>query len=315
MTSPHNAYPPDDLKQRYLDASAAQGIGPNDRVRHAALAHAQIVAASRAPESAAVASQKPSANRWNFALVASVAIAGISTLLALQFDRSDPEEKAVLLAKEQGGDATARAASASASSSAAVERAQAALPVPGAPAVLAAPSFNPDSELTAKRAPARPTLPSAQTLSKSRASPLADASPGAQPDTQKDAARSGLPAAAMKSYSTAPPNAVTNATPPASPAVATSAALRNAARTGQTTLLEQALQQATVAQINTPDDKGRTALMLATLGGHIGSVQRLLTAGADPGLKDLEGKTALQMAQQAGFTVIDNILTKQPVAQ
>ena len=89
-----------------------------------------------------------------------------------------------------------------------------------------------------------------------------------------------------------------------------SSALRNAASSGQMAALEQALQQATAAQINARDDRGRTPLMLATLGGHIGAVQRLLTAGADPILQDAQGNTARQMAQQLGYTIIENLLKK-----
>ena len=87
---------PDDLKQRYLQASAAQNIGPSERVRQAALDHAQMMATAHAAAGESAPSKKAAANRWNFSLVASVAIAGISALLALQFDRGDPQDKEVI---------------------------------------------------------------------------------------------------------------------------------------------------------------------------------------------------------------------------
>ena len=92
-------------------------------------------------------------------------------------------------------------------------------------------------------------------------------------------------------------------------------ALHRAARTGQIAELDRLLQLTGAALVNTPDDKGRTALMLATLGGHISLVQRLVSAGADASLKDAEGKTAGQMARQLGLVEISNILNKQPVSQ
>ena len=98
---------PDEIKQRYLEASAEQDIGPSERVKLAALAHAQTVAfaageaarsttqttATPTPLPAAAANQ----SRWNVPLVASLAIASISALLALQFDRSDPADQQIVL--------------------------------------------------------------------------------------------------------------------------------------------------------------------------------------------------------------------------
>ena len=356
---PDNADRPDDLKQRYLQASAAQTVGPSERVRRAALDHAQMLAASASP--AAPQRAKPAAaNRWNFTLVASVAIAGISALLALQFDRSDSEDKAVVLgtpsvteppvaaqpAPARSPDLNARTSAADAANKSVAESADqsAAQSAPESPAVpaarpaakaqapkpTAAPNLKePPTEALARPAPAAPLVKSESESQSEKASverpfqatPLtaqkrservADAEVSAQPAARAEIAQSSVqpaaPIAAMKSRSAAPLAAAPAAVPIAADA------LRSAARSGQIALLEQALQQASVAQVNASDENGRTPLMLATLGGHIGAVQRLLTAGADPALKDSKGNTAAQLAEQLGYTVIRNLLVQQPVA-
>ena len=357
---PDNADRPDDLKQRYLQASAAQTVGPSERVRRAALDHAQMLAVSASPEAPPQA--KPTAaNRWNFTLVASVAIAGVSALLALQFDRSDSEDKAVVLgtpsvtappvaaqpAPVRSPDLNARTSAADAANKSVAESADqsAAQSAPESPAVPAARSTakaqapkptaapnlkEPPTEALARPAPAAPLVKSESESQSEKASVerpfqatpptaqkrserVADAEVSAQQAARAEAAQSSVqpaaPIAAMKSRSAAPLAAAPAAVPIAADA------LRSAARSGQIALLEQALQQASVAQVNASDENGRTPLMLATLGGHIGAVQRLLTAGADPALKDSKGNTAAQLAEQLGYTVIRNLLVKQPVAQ
>ena len=357
---PDNADRPDDLKQRYLQASAAQTVGPSERVRRAALDHAQMLAASASP--VAPPQAKPTAaNRWYFTLVASVAIAGVSALLALQFDRSDSEDKAVVLgtpsvtappvaaqlAPVRSPNLNARTSAADAANKSVAESADqsAAQSAPESPAVpaarptakaqapkpTAAPNLKePPTEALARPAPAAPLVKSESESQSEKASVerpfqatpptaqkrserVADAEVSAQPAARAEIAQSSVqpaaPIAAMKSRSAAPLAAAPAAVPIAADA------LRSAARSGQIALLEQALQQASIAQVNASDENGRTPLMLATLGGHIGAVQRLLTAGADPALKDSKGNTAAQLAEQLGYTVIRNLLVKQPVAQ
>jgi ankyrin repeat protein len=50
------------------------------------------------------------------------------------------------------------------------------------------------------------------------------------------------------------------------------------------------------APVNAVDDRGRTALMNAAELGHAAIVRRLLSAGADPTLRDKDGKTAADLA-------------------
>jgi uncharacterized protein len=55
------------------------------------------------------------------------------------------------------------------------------------------------------------------------------------------------------------------------------------------------------ATINTPDNKGRTALGRAIFNGrqgHVTVVRTLLAKGADPTITDNEGKTPMAMARQ-----------------
>ena len=66
------------------------------------------------------------------------------------------------------------------------------------------------------------------------------------------------------------------------------------------------------ASINAPDAAGHTYLILATQGGHAALVQRLLALGANRQLKDKQGLTALQYAQQAGWQPIVTLLEAPP---
>ena len=52
--------------------------------------------------------------------------------------------------------------------------------------------------------------------------------------------------------------------------------------------------------VNAVDAQGRTALMRAALQGDAARVRRLLEAGADPQRRDLEGRSAADLARLAG---------------
>lgn len=372
---PDDASRPDDLKQRYLQASAEQTVGPSARVRQAALAHAQMVAQGKSPASPLQAEPK-AANRWNFALVASVAIAGISALLALQFDRSDNQDQEVVLgtpsvtvppktaqqsaarppptqlpptqppqvrpsaetAKQPMADSAAKTLTVPQAKPSANPPATAQVPLPNTPPDAKVPTAEAIARTTAPPAPPAPTAPAAppmksdsQTQSEKvaegpfmRAAPpsvqnRSAAAPNAEFSAPEPARLESAPSGAQRGNNAGAPNATMKSRPTAETAAAlpaaTGEALRSAARSGQIARLEQALQQASAAQLNASDDNGRTPLMLATLGGHIGAVQRLLTAGADPSLTDAKGNTAAQMAEQLNYSAIRNLLLKRPVAE
>ena len=365
MLKPHMPERPDDLKQRYLQASAEQAIGPSEKVRRAALAHAQAVAAGAANE---VTTRLPqtSANRsrWNTPLVASLAIASISALLALQFDRGESADKQVVLGTSPApttplssvplnsvplNSAPLKSAplkSASPSSTPAAERAappdepvafssvpkRAPVPSPGSANTTATSGLPPTAAKNTASAsevnPAPAALEAAglaagsernaadQAMSSRPVAPQNKAAPS--PDAERvgraSARRESSPGEAPTALQSRPAEtAVATPAPapvpfPKAPPLDGAAELREAARTGQAAALAQALLTVNAAQLNSTDSAGRTALMLATLGGHLGSVQRLVNAGADTELRDVSGQTAAQMAKRLGFKQIESIL-------
>ena len=82
------------------------------------------------------------------------------------------------------------------------------------------------------------------------------------------------------------------------------------AREGQDALVRTLLNSG--ADINARDESGRTALMLAALGGHVATVTSLLDAGADVEAKDDDGKTAHGLASEKGQNEIVQVLGIDP---
>ncbi|MCQ4259697.1 ankyrin repeat domain-containing protein [Stutzerimonas stutzeri] len=68
----------------------------------------------------------------------------------------------------------------------------------------------------------------------------------------------------------------------------------NAARFGDNEVLQEFIQAG--YDLNTADDKGYTALILAAYNGQPDTVERLISAGADACAKDKRGNTALMGA-------------------
>ena len=104
----------DELSQRYLEASAQDMRRPAASVRAAVRAHAQIQLAQGANATldqsiAPSTARAPAANqsRWKISLLASIALAGLTGLLVLQFERGTPDEKEVALGQKSASESAA----------------------------------------------------------------------------------------------------------------------------------------------------------------------------------------------------------------
>jgi ankyrin repeat protein len=82
--------------------------------------------------------------------------------------------------------------------------------------------------------------------------------------------------------------------------------LRLAAETGDLKRLQQALDQPT--DVNSRDDAGRTALLLAILHGQTKAVKVLLAHGANPNIADVDGVSPLSAATAANQSAIIRML-------
>lgn len=86
--------------------------------------------------------------------------------------------------------------------------------------------------------------------------------------------------------------------------------LLQAARLGDDAILDEFIEAG--YDLETADDKGYTALILAAYHGHRDSVERLLAAGADPCAQDKRGNTALMGAIFKGEARIARRLMQAP---
>jgi ankyrin repeat protein len=84
--------------------------------------------------------------------------------------------------------------------------------------------------------------------------------------------------------------------------------LLRAAAVGDAAALTTVLQQSSGTITETADKSGRTALMLASAGGHIGIVNILLGNGASINHRDQAGHTALNWAAMRGRTQVASAL-------
>lgn len=156
------------------------------------------------------------------------------------------------------------------------------------------------------------------------------ASAGGMRDAHKEARAEALPrAAAPMVKSAAAPAALATAPPPppapaavaappgdVAPAIAArvrptqvnpaAAQFLEAARSGQTETMERLLSQG--ISVNTRDDGGNTALMLAVTHQQGPAVRRLLAMGADPSLVNREGFSALQLANRLALADMAKLL-------
>ncbi len=362
----------DDLLLRYREANAEDTHRPGAHVREAVRAHAEMMmapplVASRAfggalplssPEGAELARGGPSRrsppggaaaaanqSRWKISLLAGVALAGLTGLLVLQFDRGTPEEQEAVYGRpspsasppisaspEQPatqasppsaapGETAALPKSPSVPRAAAPKSASGAMPKPASPQADLSTARGEQAAREAAPAPPATTsaAPGPEMAQAATPAPLADVAPGAAPAGEL---RRAPPAPAPRAAA-APAPAVRASAPLQQQESFTSqaprsraetggnaqdlaAALHEAARTGRVPQLERLLAQG--APLNAPDAAGRTPLMLAVIHGHTTMVQRLLALGANPALLDRDGLNALQHARRLGLDRIAGLI-------
>jgi hypothetical protein len=295
--------PRDELLERYAEAAAQDPRRPSERVRHAARAHAQMLRdqASETKRAEDSAPTRTAANqpRWTISLVASLAVVGLAGLLYVQIDRGEPQDSEIALGAPSPS----------------------AIPAPTSPTALSAPPAQNAAPALAKAAPPRvystvPTEAAPHTAKQTHmaAEQIASADAAVRETTNEARAESAVRAATAQMRAPATPAATAPAKLAAAPAavaaapamadisrsrqamvVDTAAAqLLQAARGGQVETVQKLLAQGVA--INTRDDKGNTALILAVTYRQPNVVRILLDRGADPALVNNEGMTALRLA-------------------
>lgn len=269
---------PGDVDEWYRRVSSSDRIGPSERVRQAVLDHATKIAAARASEAspASAGGRRWGRPGWRGPAVAGTLAAALAALMLLP--RVLPPS-----ADETG--VRARTAPA--------PRAQAAPAAQTAPLAQAAP---PAQAALPPQGASRPGAPSRYMEAEAAKSARSDArsainAPSVAAARESSFARQSLAEAAQ----TQPLRA--NARSSEGTAQQTAAALRYAAQIGDLAALETLLQRH--VDIDSRDSLGRTALMLATLHGQIGTATALLDDGADPNAADVRGTTPLQAARAA----------------
>jgi hypothetical protein len=307
----------DELIRRYREAAAQDTRRPSPQIGEAVRAHARMIAASKAAGPAPSPTPAANQSRWKISLLASIALAALTGLLVLQFDRGTPDEQETALGWPAPAESPAPPASpppAVADAKVARSEAPAARPVtpaaapraaaapaqPAADAGLAAPATTAGPAPTAEPAPSPPSLAGQQAPAPARER-RADAS---RDQASEKAMPDAAPQAITRGAATAPalrmpaPAQERLAAPVPRSAAALAAALQQAARAGQLADAEALLQQG--AALNAPDSAGRTALSLAVIHGHSELVRRLLALGANPSLVDREGLNAAEHARRLG---------------
>lgn len=263
--------PPEDIDEHYRRATAQDLSRPSESVRRAVLERAAQLAAERSSESGPVRanSPRPQARRhwWRPALVGSLAAATLAGLLVTpRFLQPEP-------------------------------------------------SPNVSAETPHKKAligEIRPLYMSQNGVEslKSREVPAPrSAAPRSRAAPQADALQAGAQTATRAAAAQIAPQAAPQAAPGASAAMRAAgrqadpaAALRQAAEIGDVAGLKTLL--ARTSDIDARDEKGRTALMLATVHGEAGAVDVLLAHGADPNAADASGTTPVQAAMALGQPAI-----------
>lgn len=199
MTEPDRSPPGDELTERYREASAQDTRRPGAHVRGAVRAHAQMVLDAGKAQGANAATntaqtKEPAANqsRWKISALASIALAGLTGLLVLQFDRGNDEEKDLVF-----GQRSASTPPAAAPAPAPAPAAAPATTTPQAP-----PSPQPEARAKARVAESPPASalkePATPAAKKSAEQPRApgQAAPKAEAETAQAPGGAAPPAAA-----------------------------------------------------------------------------------------------------------------------
>jgi Ankyrin repeats (3 copies) len=266
---------PDDVDEAYRRASERDGSQPSEAVRRAILAHATRLAAERAAANEPRRVRRIGVHRpLIFGTLAAAALAGLMVLPRLLAPSATRDEGTPVVQERQ--DPGVQSIPAVTPPPAALQPPRAVEPT--APAAAAADAVTAQEARTATAPSAREAPPVARaeaSVDRAEAAPP-EAAPQAGPADRTEAARAAGPAALTETQEIA---------------------LRRAAEAGDLSSLQTLLD--TEVDIDSRDDMGRTALMLAILRGQADSASLLLEHGADPNAVDARGTTPLQVAMSA----------------
>jgi ankyrin repeat protein len=91
--------------------------------------------------------------------------------------------------------------------------------------------------------------------------------------------------------------------------------LETAALFGSPEVLSPVLSKYDTAHLNTPNENGKTPIMLAAQNGKTENVKKLIEAGADPNVSGIKNKSALLLAAEAGNREIIDFLKEKGANQ
>ena len=292
---------PDDVDDQYRRASALDPSRPSEAVRRAVLAHAAQLVAKRATRDAGsmIKSTRRAVNQvwWRPAILGTLAAAALAGLMIAPRFLEAP--------RVQGTRPNAAPAPvAQAPDSRADERA------PSAPALGPERTAKPgastrNADMLSHTGGARPKV---NARASGGAAPAAAESASVAPRASEEAQSTdprvgGVEARRQRAPSNTPLATAITAVPRISEAAADpAAAVRRAAEIGDLSRLQRLLEKQ--IDIDSRDDAGRTALMLATLHGHTDAVAALLAYGADPNAAAADGTTPLQAARAGDHPAI-----------